>query len=307
MWAAYRSAISSGTRAISITWCKPLDSASDTRRRWVRFGWTWRTASIPRPLTGMRPAQHIRNFCTGTRRRHSSIPGSFSSSFRLGRRSDMRTATTGTTPDRTLPYGRGCDPSRARRQALLGIAMAVATACMAMAGVVDRVAVVVGNQVITESELLRELRLTEFMNGEPLELTPQKRREAAERLVDQQLIRQEMEIGNYPKPSPQEAEAMLRKFRQEHYPTEAQFRAALEKYGISEDDLKQHLLWQLAAMRFTDQRFHVLTASTPAQSTDGQSADRASKESSVDEQMDAWLKQQRASTRIQFKKGAFAQ
>jgi hypothetical protein len=105
---------------------------------------------------------------------------------------------------------------------------------------------------------------------------------------------------------------MLRKFRQEHYPPEAQFRAALEKYGITEDDLKQHLLWQLAAMRFTDQRFHVLTAGAPVQSPDGQpvkreSADRASKESSVDEQMDAWLKQQRASTRIQFKKGAFEQ
>jgi len=89
---------------------------------------------------------------------------------------------------------------------------------MAVAGVVDRVAVVVGNQVITESELLREVRLTEFMNGEPLDLSPEKRRIAAERLVDQQLVRKEMEIGSYPPPSPQEADAMLRKFRQEHYP-----------------------------------------------------------------------------------------
>ena len=175
-----------------------------------------------------------------------------------------------------------------------------------MAGVVDRVAVVVGGQVITESELLREVRLTEFMNGEPLDLSPEKRRVAAERLVDQQLIRKEMEIGSYPPPSPQEAEAMLRKFRQEHYPSVAQFRAALEKYALTEEELKQHLLWQLAAMRFTDQRFHVLTAGTP-QSADRQSADRASKEPSVDEQMDAWLKQQRANTRIQFKKGAFEQ
>jgi len=188
---------------------------------------------------------------------------------------------------------------------------------MAVAGVVDRVAVVVGNQVITESELLREVRLTELMNGEPLDLSAAKRREAAERLVDQQLIRHEMEIGSYPPPSAQEAEAMLRKFRQEHYPTEGEFRAATEKYGINGDDLKQHLLWQLTAMRFTDQRFHVLTAGAPVQSTDGQSsrresADRSSKEpsskeSSVDEQMDAWLKQQRATTRIQFKKGAFEQ
>ena len=183
--------------------------------------------------------------------------------------------------------------------------IAFATAWMAVAGVVDRVAVVVGNQVITESELLREVRLAEFMNGEPLDLSPEKRRIAAERLVDQQLVRKEMEIGSYPPPSPQEADAMLRKFRQEHYPGVPQFRAALEKYGIAEEELKQHLLWQLAVMRFTDQRFHILTPGVSAQSTDGQSADRASKESRVDEQMDAWLKQQRANTRIQFKKGAF--
>jgi parvulin-like peptidyl-prolyl isomerase len=186
-------------------------------------------------------------------------------------------------------------------------AVAVLTACMAMAGVVDRVAVVVGNQVITESELLREVRLTEFMNGQPLDLSPPQRRAAADRLVDQQLIRKEMEIGNYPAPSPQEGDAMLRKFRQEHYPSIPQYRAALEKYGVTEDELKQHLLWQLAVMRFTDQRFHVLTAPAAAQSTDGQSADRSTSESSVDEQMDAWLKQQRSTTRIQFKKGAFEQ
>ena len=186
--------------------------------------------------------------------------------------------------------------------------MALATAWVAMAGVVDRVAVVVGNDVITESEVLREVRLTQLINGQPLDLGPAQRRAAAERLVDQLLIRKEMEIGNYPMPSPQEADAMLRKFRQERYPSVQQFRAALEKYGVTEEELKQHLLWQLATMRFTDQRFHVLTAAAPAKSSEVQSADRSSSsESSVDDQLDAWLKQQRSSTRIQFKKGAFEQ
>jgi hypothetical protein len=183
--------------------------------------------------------------------------------------------------------------------------MAFAAAWVAMAGVIDRVAVVVGNQVITESELLREVRLAEMMNGEPPDLGIEKRRAAAERLVDQQLIRKEMEIGNYPPPPPQEVDALLRKFRQEHHPSVEQFRAALEKYGLTEEELKQHLGWQLAALRFTDQRFHSLAAVAPVQPGDAQSADRASKEQSVDELMDAWLKQQRSSTRIQFKKGAF--
>ena len=87
---------------------------------------------------------------------------------------------------------------------------------MASAGVVDRIAVVVGNTVITESEVLREVRLTEFLNREPLDVSPAARRAAADRLVDQQLIRNEMSIGNYPQPSPAEADDMLHRFIQEN-------------------------------------------------------------------------------------------
>ena len=171
----------------------------------------------------------------------------------------------------------------------------------ACAGVVDRIAVVVGDHVITESEVLLELRLTQLINGQALDLGPEQRRAAAERLVDQQLIRNEMEIGRYPQPSDTEAAAMLQKFGQEHYGGIEQFRAALEKYGITEDELKQHLLWQLAALRFTDQRFHSAVPEPPTQSADRTGADQPG----VDQQMEAWLKETRAGTRIQFKKGAF--
>jgi hypothetical protein len=177
---------------------------------------------------------------------------------------------------------------------------ALAAACIAYGGIIDRVAVVVGNHVITESEVLAEVRLTELMNGQPLDLGPEARKAAADRLVDQQLIRNELELATYPKPTPQEGEAMLRKFREEHFPSVARYRAALQTYGVTEEALKDYLLWQLAVMRFTDVRFHTAAPSA----TDGASADRAAT-SGVDDQMDAWLKQQRASTRIQFKKGAF--
>ena len=65
---------------------------------------------------------------------------------------------------------------------------------------IDRIAVVVGNQVITESEVILEARLTAFLNGQPLDLSAAPRRAAAERLVDQQLIRSEMQVGGYPMP-----------------------------------------------------------------------------------------------------------
>jgi hypothetical protein len=166
--------------------------------------------------------------------------------------------------------------------------------------------VVVGKTVITESEVLQEVRLTEFLNGQPLNLGPQPRREAAERLVDQQLIRNEMEIGNYPKPSPAESQGVLQQFQKDHYPAPAEFQSALTKYGITAEQLQQHLVWQLAAIHFTDLRFPGNLASpaetganrtAPSSGADGQSAS--------DQQMDAWLKDARGQLRIQFKQEAF--
>src|SRR5450432_949042 len=142
----------------------------------------------------------------------------------------------------------------------------------AAAGVVDRVAVVVGDTVITESEVLDEMRLTEFLNSQPPDASPEQRRAAAERLVDQQLIRKEMEIGHYPEPSAAEAETILQNFRQQHFPTAEAFRTALEKYGIAEGQLKRHLLWQMTAMRFTDVRFRPGVAGSQEQTANRMSA-----------------------------------
>src|SRR5437764_11682391 len=85
------------------------------------------------------------------------------------------------------------------------------------AAVVDRIAVVVGSTVITETEVLQEARLEAFLNQAPLDLSAQQRKTAAERLVDQQLVRNEMRIGSYPEPTPAEVDSMLRNFRQEHF------------------------------------------------------------------------------------------
>ena len=37
--------------------------------------------------------------------------------------------------------------------------------------------------------------------------------------------------------------------------SEAQLRAGLAHYGLSEDELREELLWQLTVLRFIDQRF----------------------------------------------------
>jgi hypothetical protein len=166
--------------------------------------------------------------------------------------------------------------------------------------VVDRIAVVVGGDVITESEVLEEVRMTEFLNGHPLNLGPAERRAAAERLVDQQLIRNEMKIGSYPEPPEANVDATLATFRKQRFGgSDAAMRASLQAYGLTEDELKAHVRWQLAALRFTNIRFR-----TGIPSTAQQGSARA-KDGSVEQQLDAWLKEKRAGAKIKFYPEAF--
>jgi len=179
---------------------------------------------------------------------------------------------------------------------------------LSAAGVVDRIAVTVGSAVITESEVVLENRLAAIMNDQPLDPGPTARRAAADRLVDQQLLRNEMEIVTFPKPTVQEVDGMLQQFRREHYPASTAYQSALQKYGVSEDELKRHLEWQLRVMRFTDQRFHDPSdLAAGNESAADRDADGESSSSDVDQQLDAWLKQQRSATRIEFRQGAFGQ
>lgn len=123
------------------------------------------------------------------------------------------------------------------------------------ADIIDRIAVTLDNQVITESEILLEIRLTAFQNGGPLDFKPEAKREAAGRLIEQKLIRKEIEVGRYLQPGPADVEPMLKQMEAQRFHSREEFRRALEKYGIREEDLKVHLLWQLTLLRFIDIRF----------------------------------------------------
>jgi len=155
-------------------------------------------------------------------------------------------------------------------------------AAIMQAAVLDRVAVTAGKEVITESEVIEEMRVTDFLNQAPFDPGPVARRAAADRLVDQSLIRTEMSLEGAPRPQAGAADQTLRQFKQAHFHTPAQYQASLEKYGITEEDLKQHLLWQVAAVRFTQQRF-----------------------GKENRDLDAWLKQTRSQTKIKFHQEAF--
>ena len=215
------------------------------------------------------------------------------------------------------------------RRVWLAFAGLILAGYTVLAAVIDRVAVTVGKDVITLGEVLDEIRVTAFLNQALLDFSPAARRAAADRLVDQYLIRDEMQLEGFAQPRPEEAEKILRQFKRKHFRTPEQYQAALKKYGITEEELKEHLLWQVAALRFTEQRFRTGSPppAVPVPKPTRQAAVRAQNEAdrqiqrsngstkagapapdptaNVDQQLDAWLKQARAQTKIEFRKEAF--
>jgi hypothetical protein len=136
------------------------------------------------------------------------------------------------------------------------ILLLTCSSILAGAVVIDRIAVVVGKSVIKSSDIERDLRLTEFLNRQPLNLSAQARKQAAERLIDQQLIRAELATGGYSRASDADAEALLARIQHDRFGSAAaRMDAELERYGLTRSELCKELLWQLTVLRFIQQRF----------------------------------------------------
>jgi hypothetical protein len=194
--------------------------------------------------------------------------------------------------------------------------------------VLDRVAVVVGDRAVKTSDIDRDLRASELLNGQPLDITAAARKKAAERLVEQELIRQEIMRGGYGQPSAQEVDAFVQQFKRDRFhSSDAQLRAALSKYGLTEDQLRRYLQWQLTVLRFIDQRFRPgvlvtdedvrayydehraeLQKANPKNSTIA-ALEPKIRETLTGEQVnknfEEWLDQTRRRTRVEYREAAF--
>jgi hypothetical protein len=122
------------------------------------------------------------------------------------------------------------------------------------AEILDRVAVTVGKHVITESDILLDLRIGAFLDQKPVDVNGDQKRKAADRLVDQYLLLQEASISRQLLPTAADARQLLDQVKAQ-YATETEYRAALARYGITEQQLSDHLLNGIRAMRFADLRF----------------------------------------------------
>jgi hypothetical protein len=131
----------------------------------------------------------------------------------------------------------------------------VLLAALAPAEMLDRVVARVGKDAITESTLRRHLRMEAFFAGTAPELGPDARRKAAERLIDQILIRRELELNRFAPPSSADVETQIGELSKLRHEDAAALSASLQRSGFSFDDLHSEIQYQIMLLRFVDFRF----------------------------------------------------
>lgn len=120
---------------------------------------------------------------------------------------------------------------------------------------IDRIAIVVGPSIIKDSDIDREVRLTAFLNQEPLQLGAAQRKKAAAQLVDQVFLRDEIRAGSYPYATQQESTRQLESLVSQRFHTQTEFDRELKKYGLNEATLQMNFRWQLTVLSFIEARF----------------------------------------------------
>jgi hypothetical protein len=145
------------------------------------------------------------------------------------------------------------------RGRILSLTMAATVLLQVLTGelqgeILDRIAVTVAKQVITERDVIRDLRVSAFLDQKPVDLSGPEKRKAADRLVDQLLILQEIGFSRL-KIDAEEDVTRMRTQLKLQYNGDSGYQAALVHYGVTETDVADHLMNGARALRFTDLRF----------------------------------------------------
>ena len=198
------------------------------------------------------------------------------------------------------------------------------------AEVVDRIAVSLGRQVVTQSAIMEQLRVAAFLNGEAPAETAVARRRMAERIIEQTLLRREMEASRFPMPTEAEGVGMLDRVRRERFKTEAEYRAQLARHGLTEDALIRNFVFQLTTLRFVELRFRPASTvsegeievyyreafvpeherrnpntALPALDDARDEIEQVLLQVKVDQAMNTWLREAREQARVQYFDEAF--
>jgi hypothetical protein len=145
-----------------------------------------------------------------------------------------------------------------RLQSAVLLAVAVLIASAGAAETVDRIVVVVDKGIILASEWEQSVRYEALLEGKDLRsVTAEERTHTLDRLIDQELLRQQIATTTYQAASAEEVGAKVSDVRRQLLPgaDDATWRATLARYGLDEEDVRERVATQLDILRFIEARF----------------------------------------------------
>jgi hypothetical protein len=134
----------------------------------------------------------------------------------------------------------------------------LAIATLARAGdIIDRIVATVNGRCILQSDWEDAARYEALVAGRPLDhITAEDRKSALDRLIDQELLREQVRASDLPESFPEELTRRIAEIRKQYPGAEAEegWGVTLARYGLTLDDLKKRLALQLDLMGLVDAR-----------------------------------------------------
>ncbi|PYX50496.1 MAG: hypothetical protein DMG79_05750 [Acidobacteria bacterium] len=137
----------------------------------------------------------------------------------------------------------------------LGLFLSIFASVAAAGEVIDRIVATVNGHIILQSDWDEALCYEALMNGRALnQFTDDDRRAVLDRLIDQELLGEQMKSASFQHASASEAASRIAEARKQ-YPEAASdegWRAVLGKFELSEKDMLAHVQQQIDLMRLVD-------------------------------------------------------
>jgi hypothetical protein len=134
------------------------------------------------------------------------------------------------------------------------LAVLLSVAPFTRAETLDRIAVTVGRHVVSEEDVVQDIRTSAFIDTKSPGFSAEQKRKAADRLIDQYLVLQDAASTRTPMPSASDVAAILEPIKA-RYASDQEYQSALAQARITGAELADHLLAGLRMLRYTDLRF----------------------------------------------------
>jgi peptidyl-prolyl cis-trans isomerase SurA len=124
------------------------------------------------------------------------------------------------------------------------------------ADIIDRIIASVNGHVILQSDWDDAVRFEALVEGRPLEqLTDQERSRALDRLIDQELLREQAQGVESPQPPPEEVQQRIQEIRSQYATTgDDAWPTALARYGFDEKQLEARVAHDISMLRQVEAR-----------------------------------------------------